>query len=214
MYHSTSLGTVSQDLQSFYWVIIYAAFRPTVDEIASAGESTMNGIPGFTHDFFEWEFGRLFSASSAVELVEHRHTAFRAERSGPPGTARSSEDPTTYAGIGNLAAYLKSKEPAFAEWISMIWMLLRECEPRLILSSGEIRSKVVKFVNAALVKPSAAVGPRTKVISSDYAKRLDHAQVIGAFELGLEVLADGEDASHEEGSELAQAPVDMTDGDF
>ncbi|EIW65284.1 uncharacterized protein TRAVEDRAFT_17051 [Trametes versicolor FP-101664 SS1] len=186
--------TISQDLQSFYWVIIYAAFKHTVDEIASAGQSTTNGIPGFEHDFFEWEFGRLFSASSAI--------------------ARYSDYPTTYAGIGNLAAYLRSKEPAFADWISMIWMLLRECEPRLILSSGEIPSKLIKFVNACLVKPDAVVGPGTKVISSDYAKRLDHAQSIGAFELGLEVLADGEDASDEEGSELAQAPVDMTDGNF
>ncbi|KAL1940601.1 hypothetical protein VTO73DRAFT_8036 [Trametes versicolor] len=206
--------TISQDLQSFYWVIIYAAFKHTVDDIASARKSTTNGIPGFEHDFFEWEFGRLFSASSAIGLIQQRDLAFSAEHSGPPGKARYSDYPTTYAGIRNLAACLRSKEPAFADWISMIWMLLRECEPRLILSSGEIPSKLIKFVNACLAKPDAVVGPGTKVISSDYAKRLDHAQVIGAFELGLEVLADGEDASDEEGSELAQVPVDITDGDF
>lgn len=199
--------TVSQDLQSFYWVIIYVAFRHAADDITLAKKSggTTHCIPEFNHDLFQAEYGRLFGASSAIGLAEQREAAFNIVRRRPilQGAPRKKYT-LTYAGIENLVAYLSSKDFAFSDWISFIWGLLHSCEPlQDIRSTGAMSSHFAVYLGSTLpvrvVQPSAAatLPEPPDVVSSDYAKRLDHAEVIKMLRMGSKAFADAKEAAAE-----------------
>lgn len=204
---SPSQRTVSHDLQSFFWVTLYAAFKYAVDDITSAKKSggTTHCIPGFDHEFFQAEYGRLFGASSTISLAEQREAAFKIVRRRPilQGATRKRYT-LTYAGIENLVAYLAWKDFAFSDWIPFVWGLLHSCEPlQDIRSTGAMSGHFAAYLGSILpvraVQPSAAatLPESPDVVSSDYAKRLDHAEVIKVLRMGSKAFADAKEAAAE-----------------
>lgn len=178
--------TVSQDLQSFYWVIIYTVFKHTAHELMSSSEFTLaaiNGIAGFNSGRFDEECDRLFSATSAANLVKARGTAFRmtSEADGTRGEEMAD------AGIENLANYVYSKDSRLASLLVTVWYLLKTYQPLLprkddVMTPGA-RALFQQQTGIVLVRADANAGG---IVSSDSARELDHDKVIEVLEVGLE----------------------------
>lgn len=178
--------TVSQDLQSFYWVIIYTVFKHTAHELMSLPESAraaINGIAGFNRGRFDEECARLFSATSAANLVKARGTAFR-KRSEADGT-RGEE--LADAGIENLANYVYAKDSGLASLLVTVWYLLKTYEPFLPrkddVLTPEARALFQQQTGMMLVRANAGAGA---FVPSDSARDLDHDKIIEVLEVGLE----------------------------
>ncbi|OJT07954.1 hypothetical protein TRAPUB_1165 [Trametes pubescens] len=182
--------TVSQDLQSFCWVIIYITFKYTAVELMAMSTSAIKEIVGFNNKNVRQEFHTLFSATSATDLVNQRKVAFRMKA----GTVEHRGQALAYAGIENLYNYVKSKDVALARHLSMIWHLLKMCQP-LQLTSGmddEMEAEDMRFLRK--VTGDAPVAEASSVRPSAFSITFNHADLIGVLEIGLERM--GKQAAH------------------
>lgn len=122
---STIQRTLSHDLQSFCWVIIYTTFKHSIEEVKKMSTSAIRGIARFNNKTFRQEFDRLFTATSTTNLVDNRRTAFLMGSVAEDHRGKA----LACAGIENLHNYAASKDRALASHLKCIWHFLKKCQP-------------------------------------------------------------------------------------
>lgn len=178
--------TVSHDLQSFCWVLICVSFKHAAVELKTESASDIKDIAGFDNKAFRLEFHALFSATSAKDLVTKRKVAFQQES----GTGQA----LAYAGIENLHDYIDSKDVALASHLRILWHFLKMCEP---LQTVGVDQKLTAEERAFLrrVTGNAPDAEASNAQFRAFTTTFNHANLIGALELGLKEMADSEQAA-------------------
>ncbi|EIW65279.1 uncharacterized protein TRAVEDRAFT_17046 [Trametes versicolor FP-101664 SS1] len=178
--------TLSHDLQSFCWVIIYVAFKHTIEELKGKSISAIKGIAEFNKKTFDEEFNGLFAATSATNLATKRKVAFQSES----GTGEA----LAYAGIENLHNYVESKDVALAAHLRIIWHFLKNCEPLQTMGvDKKSNADHMALMREAGNAPVQAAAPDVQL--SPFSITFNHANLIRVLEVGIREMADSEQAA-------------------
>ncbi|RPD53712.1 hypothetical protein L227DRAFT_567792 [Lentinus tigrinus ALCF2SS1-6] len=142
----TITQTLEHDLEALCWVIVYVVFLHGLRNTGKGSEEYQS----------LWnEFRFLFSSVSIQVLRRLRYEAFQ-----PPLSQKDQEDPDSlYRSIRNLQRYAEKVHEDLAGILDVIWVVLREAQPRPIPKMNTTRRpKFRSDINFA-AEPVAKSGP-------------------------------------------------------
>ncbi|KAI0638795.1 hypothetical protein C8Q77DRAFT_1069052 [Trametes polyzona] len=113
--------TVSHDLQSFLWTILYVVFKHTMDSLERTKDPK-----GFQRQIIEEEYRQMFSAISVKGLINLRLQQFKSHRSIYVQITPTARAP---APIEHLMRYVAHTDPILIDLIDTTWNLLASGKP-------------------------------------------------------------------------------------